>query len=156
MRNYPSDSPEAMAQLLTALMAADDRIDDAEVEALSMLDAYSRIGISPPAFADVLRDYFTTLDSAPDLERIAGRITDDRLRALLWDIMVGLAVADEDISTAETDFLQQIARLWWRGALPSQLSMPGGGQPRPALQSMTHALRERAGAARWPVPWNSR
>ena len=35
MQRYTENSPEAMAQLLTALMAADERIDDAEIEALS-------------------------------------------------------------------------------------------------------------------------
>jgi len=145
MQNYPTNSPEAMAQLLTALMAADDRIDDAEVEALGMLDAYSRIGIKPPAFADVLRDYFNDTDSGNGVERIGGRITDPRLRVLLWDMMVGLAAADEEVNAPEMDFLQRIAALWWKGALPSQLSMPGGRRSPALPQSIMHALERRPG-----------
>lgn len=152
MRNYPYDSPEAMAQLLTALMAADDRIDDGEIEALSRLDAYSRIGITPPAFAEVLRDYFTAPDSDRELERIAMRITDGRLRALLWDMMVGLAGADEGINTQETDFLRQIAVLWWHGALPSRRSASGSTWVSPPLKSTAHALEAGVVARRAPAP----
>lgn len=140
MQSYPTDSPEAMAQLLTALMAADERIDDAEVEALGMLDAYARIGITPPAFADVLRDYFTDMDAtAPDrVERIGASIIDSRARLALWEMMVGLAGADEDVNAAEAAFLERISALWWNGVLPPRLAVPGARSPA-ALQASVSA-----------------
>jgi uncharacterized tellurite resistance protein B-like protein len=147
MQNYPADSPEAMAQLLTALMAADDLIDDAEVEALGVLDAYARIGIAPQAFADVLRDYFTGIDAAAGrdeaVDRIARRITDRHARIMLWEVMVGLAGADDDLAPAETAFLERVAALWWDGALPARLAMPGT-RPVPALRHLRAAGPDRA------------
>ncbi|MCE2949710.1 MAG: TerB family tellurite resistance protein [Betaproteobacteria bacterium] len=147
MQNYPADSPEAMAQLLTALMAADDLIDDAEVEALGVLDAYARIGIAPQAFADVLRDYFTGIDAAAGrgdpVDRIAGRITDRDAQIMLWEVMVGLAGADDYLAPAETAFLERVAALWWDGALPARLSMPGA-RPLLALRRLPAAGLDRA------------
>ncbi|MBY0439402.1 MAG: TerB family tellurite resistance protein [Burkholderiales bacterium] len=141
MQSYPNDSPEAMAQLLTALMAADDRIDDAEVEALGMLDAYARIGITPPAFADVLRDYFTGVDAAAGIdrvERIGERITDSGTRVTLWEMMVGLAGADAEVNSAEAAFLERIAALWWNGVVPPRLPVPGSRSGQALPQSILH------------------
>ena len=128
MQDYPENSPEAMAQLLTALIAADDRIDDAEVEALGVLGAYARIGITPPRFAEVLRDYFSGRDTACALDRvdrIGGRITDPRAQSVIWEIMGRLATCDDEVGAAEIAFLERLAAAWWNGLLPARLAMPG-------------------------------
>lgn len=147
MKTYPENSPESMAQLLTALMAADERIDDAEVEALSILDAYARIGIRPPAFADVLRDYFAGTDAGCALDRvdrISARITDARARAVLWEVMAGLAGADDEVVDAERAFLARVASVWWDGVLPARLAMPGS----PELPSLPESLLQARGDGR--------
>ncbi|MBC7780012.1 MAG: TerB family tellurite resistance protein [Proteobacteria bacterium] len=133
MRPYVDNSPEAKARLLTALMAADDRIDDAEIEALGALDAYARLGISPAVFADVLRDYFVDLNAISaeaDLGMrinttaqapVVDAITEPDDRQQLWEMMVGLARADGDIVDAESAFLRVVAERWWVGKVPGDL-----------------------------------
>jgi uncharacterized tellurite resistance protein B-like protein len=154
MQPYREDSPEAMARLLTALMAIDERIDDAEIEALSALDAYARIGITPPQFANVLRAYFSHPQvAAPEAKGtvnlfavidhaqytpLIDAIVDPVLRARLWDILVGLARADDEINAREAALLRLVALRWWQGDVPTRLqraellvdvSKPGSGSP---------------------------
>lgn len=146
MQTYAENSPEAMAQLLTALMAADDRIDDAEVEALSILDAYARVGITPAGFADVLRDYFSGTDMVRALDRvdcIGSRITDPRAQAILWELMAGLANADQEVGSAEIDFLERLADAWWNASLSARLAAPGRTQGSAAPdRGMAHVRKE--------------
>jgi uncharacterized tellurite resistance protein B-like protein len=136
MRTYPNNSPEALARLLTALMASDDRIEDAQVESLGTLDTYSRLGITPTAFADVLRDYFADLKAAdhgpsidPSMDRaVIDCITDDDARMVAWELMVALAHADDELAEAESDFLDRVAQRWWHGQLPQRASpLPRAG-----------------------------
>ncbi len=151
MQSYTENSPEAMAQLLTALMAADDRIDDAEIEALGVLDAYARIGITPPRFADVLRDYFKDIDAShraiDRVDCIGACITAPGARVVLWEIMHGLASAGDDISPAEIAFVERVAAVWWNGSLPARLAMPGkarGYVPHdPLLRSLARSETQR-------------
>ena len=151
MQRYTENSPEAMAQLLTALMAADERIDDAEIEALSVLDTYARIGITPPLLADVLRDYFNDTDAShraiDRVDCIGACITAPGARAVLWEIMHGLAGAGDDIGPAEIAFVERVAAVWWSGSLPARLAMPGkarGYVPHdPLLRSLARGETQR-------------
>ncbi len=155
---YLNDSPEAMARLLTALMAIDERIDDAEVEALSKLDAYARLSITPPRFADVLRAYFAapstgapaaggSVNLAAPIDHsqytpLIDCITEPARRALLWDILVGLARADGELDDREAALLRLIALRWWQGEVPARLrriDVPLTARAMEAGQSALHA-----------------
>jgi len=158
MRAYDADSPETMARLLTALMAIDDRIEDAEIEALTTLDVCRRIGISSSGFAEVLRAYFADLQAtglpdgaggsnrrrlheSPVYVQVIDAVTDETARMLLWEIMVGLARADGDICANEAAFLSLVAQRWWLGQVPSRLQRPA------SLRAETPQRRPAAGRA---------
>jgi uncharacterized tellurite resistance protein B-like protein len=137
MRNYANNSPEAMACVLTALMAVDERIEDAEIEALATLDACRRIGISPAGFADVLRAYFRDLEAdgqgrsmgvglmplseSAVYTTVVDAVTDPKSRMTLWELMIGLANADGELCPAEYGLLTLVAARWWSGDLPARL-----------------------------------
>lgn len=167
MREYPTNSPETMARLLTALMAADGRIEDTQIEALSTLDAYNRIGIKPTRFADVLRDYFIDLSAKSNagtdfagghgdptteaglFERLVECITEPCPRTITWDLMIGLALADDEIAPSEFAFLGRVAQHWWPGAVPSRLdSLQPESQGAASLgTSMARAVPAMASAS---------
>lgn len=124
MKDYPRNSPQAMARAVIMMMVADARIRDHEIEALKRIGAFDLLGISEDGFADVLRDYFADVrqDSA-DEDRIAlidrGRmdevidsIDDPGMRRTACQIMLIVAKSDGHVSEGESTVFRYVLEHW--------------------------------------------
>ncbi|POZ61847.1 TerB family tellurite resistance protein [Chromobacterium alticapitis] len=124
MRNYPSNSPEAIARLLAMFMITDGNMDPRELELLEKLHVYHLINLPRKQFAQVLRDYCDDLSDEAredgsihllDRERVDGllaEITDHRKRRLACVLAMDIAKSDGTISDSEMALLSHMMKTW--------------------------------------------
>lgn len=124
MKDYPKNSPQAMARAVIMMMVADTRIRDREIEALKRIGAFELLGMTEQAFADVLRDYFGDLQqhrvdddriALIDRERIdqvVDCIDDPALRRAACQIMLIVAKADGKVSAGESAVFRYVLERW--------------------------------------------
>lgn len=124
MRSYPRNSPQAMARIVTIMMACDTTIDDREIERLSTLRVYEQLGISSQDFALVLRDYFRDLQDEhhnrersnhavpPHLLQALEAVTDPDKQHLLADLLLKMAHADGELVKPESRLLRAMLAAW--------------------------------------------
>ena len=70
MRQYPSDSPEALTRIVALALMADGIIDPSELRLLKDQEILSRLGLDPDSFDRVFYEFCTdmlTRRSAPRL-----------------------------------------------------------------------------------------
>jgi hypothetical protein len=134
MRNYPTDSPEAMARLLTLALVADGSVHRDELDLLEREDLLGRIGIDQDGFDAVYYQFHE------DMLACARRLSDGRLvldaqtvAELLGDIsrpalqmqMVrcihDISHSDGVLTGGETELLGQAMKRWG-----VDLFQPGG------------------------------
>ncbi len=61
MKSYPTNSPEAMARIITMMIVTDGHIDQREIDLMDQMDAYHLLGLDRKAFMTVARDYCSEL-----------------------------------------------------------------------------------------------
>lgn len=61
MRNYPSDSPQAMARIVALALMADGSIDRSELNLLERQEVLRRIGLSHEQFDTISYEFFEDL-----------------------------------------------------------------------------------------------
>ena len=64
MKDYPKNSPEAVARVVAMMMITDSSLDDRELGIMEELRIYDIIGISRSGFSRVVQDYCTDLMGA--------------------------------------------------------------------------------------------
>jgi uncharacterized tellurite resistance protein B-like protein len=114
MRNYPANSPEAMARIVIAILLADGSLDVSEIERVDRRHLRDTIGISEADFERVLHEYCDDLDATGEcsggLQRkldldvfalLLSQITDDAIRLRLTSFIIDLISADGDICPHE-------------------------------------------------------
>ena len=125
MRNYPTNSPEAMARIVTCALLADGAIDVSEFEALEQQKIVGQIGLDQAAFDRVVHEFcedlmtcaYRTMSGRLDLdpesiELLLGDIENPALRARTLWMMFGLVNADGSVTSDEARLLSQAARVW--------------------------------------------
>ena len=123
MRNYPRNSPEAMARIIALILLADGDLDDGEVEMLDDLGVYDRLGVSRKTFIRVVQEYFEDLlhDDTGDrirlldakrLDVVLDGVDDDKKRVDLAAMMLSLISADGNMNDAELATLRHVLAHW--------------------------------------------
>jgi len=124
LRNYPRNSPEAIARVVVMMMVTDTTVDAREIEALRRLDAFERIGLSRPAFMRVARDYCSDLvqmigdrDAMPLvddalIDAVIAPVDEPQLRTMVCSLLVGVVAADGELAGAELAVLERVLKRW--------------------------------------------
>lgn len=79
-----TDSPEALARVVTLLIVADTRLDPRELDMLDQIDAFTRLGLGRAAFMQVARDFCDEIG--------------DRMAQRPWLTLSGLALVEEELA----------------------------------------------------------
>jgi len=125
MKNYPTNSPEALARLLAMFMIADGNMDPREIESLDLLHAYDVLGISRKKFMQVLVDYCNDITDEADpqsgtihlisrerIDTLLEDITDRHKRVLACALVLDLCKSDDTISDQEMAVLRYMMERW--------------------------------------------
>ncbi|MDN0073592.1 hypothetical protein QU481_01625 [Crenobacter sp. SG2303] len=125
MKNYPPNSPEALARLLAMFMIADGNMDPREIESLDLLHVYDVLGISRKKFMQVLVDYCNDISDEADpesgtihlinrerIDTLLEDVTDRHKRILTCALAIDLCKSHEDISEQEMAILRYMMERW--------------------------------------------
>lgn len=124
MRDYPPNSPEAIARLLTMFMLGDGEAHDHEFDVLDQLHVYDLVGIGRKQFIDVFRTYCNDISDDADqdgaihlidrqrVDRLLEDVTERHLRVLVCALAIDLCKADEAMGDGEVALLQHMMRSW--------------------------------------------
>jgi tellurite resistance protein len=125
MRNYLSNSPEAMARLIAMFMITDGDIDPRRIDVLEKIHAYDLLGIDRKRFTQVLRNYCDDIsDEADEDDGVIHLMDRTRIDAMLDDVAdrgkqlitcalaMHVAKSDGDISEVEITLLRHMMRSW--------------------------------------------
>ncbi len=115
---------EALARAVVLALAADDAIDERELELLSRLDAWRRLGVPEPAFRRLADDMKEALDgrlrdkawlSLSDtqlLDDVLARVRNPADRLLVCRLVAGVITADGAVSPAERLVYEHMLMRW--------------------------------------------
>ena len=57
MRNYPTDSPQAVARILATVLVADGNVSKAELDVIEQVGAYEQVGLERNVMQTVLQTF---------------------------------------------------------------------------------------------------
>jgi hypothetical protein len=118
------NSPQAQARALAMVLAADDSIDERELEVLDRLDAFARIGVPRAAFVAAaelerarLRGRFAdkpwlSLDDSQVLDEALAGVEDPAARLLVCRLAAGVMTADGCVREAERLVYDHMLMRW--------------------------------------------
>ncbi len=146
MRNYPTDSPQAMARILALAMIVDGGLDRSELEIISRHQMLTKLGLDEAEFNTILHHVCEDmlqclhnprygqieLDYAA-LDGIFAEIQDQELRLLLLRWMVAIVDADQRISEGEAIFMSRALSCWIDDALSAESAYSATRLYRPSL-----------------------
>lgn len=125
MRNYPQNSPQAAARILTLTMLADGHVSQSELDTLDRVDASSALGLPQQQLHEVVHavceDLVTQSNGAwcsafqlepQTLTSLLAEVDDPRLRQKIWDLCVSIAQADGHMAEGESQVLRQVLKQW--------------------------------------------
>lgn len=125
MRQYPANSPEALARIVAIAMMADGAIDASELKSLERHDIIGRIGLEPENFDRVFYEYYADLStSAHRLPSGQFELDDSTISLLLDEIrdpdlqkkalrsMLDVVNADRCLTGSEASLIAQALRQW--------------------------------------------
>ena len=124
MKNYPTNSPEALARILAMFMITDGEMEAREIESMESLNVYEIIGLSRKRFIEVLAmycDYVSDeaendgtihLLSPQRVNEVLDVITDRSKRLLCCAIALDICKADSAISDPEMLLLRHMMQHW--------------------------------------------
>lgn len=141
MRSYPRNSPEAAARIVALVLISDGHVCRSEVDALHRLELERELGLSPGAFAQVVRtlcedllmgahsggSMMCSVDEAT-LASLLAEVDDPVLQTQVLRLASAAAEADTHLADAEA-MLVAAACLQWRIGDPRQVV-----RGEPALQ----------------------
>jgi len=125
MRQYATNSPEAMARILALSMLVDGCLDKSELNVMMRFGVLERLGMSEADFDDIVHllceDMLQCvpgiahgqieLDEA-SIDSILLEIQDSRLRKILLKIMLAVVYADQQLSVGEAVLVSRAMQVW--------------------------------------------
>ena len=125
MRRYPTNSPEARARIIVAVLMADGSLDVSEIDQMDRKHISEMIGISNDAFEQVLHDYcddiLMTGQRSESFERrlsldvfsiLLSEVTDSVAQLRLTSVIIDLISADGDICPHELSMAGRAMASW--------------------------------------------
>ncbi len=125
MRNYPTNSPEAAARIVSTVALSDGRLCSRELNLLDRFGKAGVLGLSPERLHAVLRDYcqdmqlYAAYDWAEagqhvpeSLGSLLAEVQDPALRTRLLQLCAAVAGADAHCSDAERHVIDAARRRW--------------------------------------------
>ena len=125
MRQYPANSPEALARIVAIAMMADGAIDASELKSLDRHDIVNRIGLDQARFDKVFYEYCADLSiSAHRLPSGQFELDDSTIGLLLNEIgdpqlqkktvraILDIVNADSCLTGSEASLVAQALRQW--------------------------------------------
>lgn len=124
MKNYPTNSPEALARILAMFMITDGEMEAREIESMESLNVYEIIGLSRKRFIEVLAKYCDDVSDEAEndgtihllspqrVNEVLDVITDRSKRLLCCAIALDICKADSAISDPEMLLLRHMMHYW--------------------------------------------
>ena len=124
MKNYPMNSPEAIARILAMFMITDGEMATREIESMESLNVYEIIGLSRKRFIEVLAKYCDDISddaendgtihllSTQRVNEVLDVVTDRSKRLLCCAIALDICKADSAISDPEMLLLRHMMQHW--------------------------------------------
>lgn len=124
MRDYPVNSPEAMARILAMFIISDGVMDERELDTIEELSLFELIGIERKRFLEVLMRYCDDISAEADdnglihlidperVDYLFDQITDYQKRVLICALALDLCKADDTISQPEMALLRHMMKRW--------------------------------------------
>ncbi|GHD70274.1 hypothetical protein ACFSQE_17110 [Vogesella fluminis] len=124
MKNYPTNSPEALARILAMFMITDGEMEAHEIESMESLNVYEIIGLSRKRFIEVLTKYCDDISDEAEndgtihllspqrVNEVLDVITDRSKRLLCCAIALDICKADSAISDPEMLLLRHMMQHW--------------------------------------------
>jgi hypothetical protein len=124
MKDYPRNSPEAVARVVAMMMITDSSLDDRELGIMEELRIYDIIGISRSGFSQVVQDYCTDLIGTSGknghirlidkdrIDRIVDLIDDKKTRVQTCGMLLNIAKADGRLHETELAVFKYILDRW--------------------------------------------
>lgn len=129
MRQYQTDSPEAMARIIALSMLVDGGLDKTELDVINRYEVLEHIGMSDTTFNNIVQELCEDmLQSMPGyhlgrielddelaeqcIDDMLAEIQDPRQRQFLLDVMLAVVDADHYLSEGETILLSRAMQCW--------------------------------------------
>ena len=124
MKNYPHNSPEAMARIVVMCMLADSDIDPSELDSLEGVQLYGVLGLGRAEFLQLFRDHMATLaDESGHSGRVRmldparinhalSEVTERNLRITTLATALNICKADHALNDAELALFRHIMQEW--------------------------------------------
>lgn len=125
MRQYPENSPQAMARVVSMAMLADGAIDMSEIESLKRHSVIDKLGLSPEAFDRVVHEFcddmlvYASRDSAGNMtidsdtiKQMLDDIESEELRRKTLRAILDIVNADGELAGYEGFLVSQALKHW--------------------------------------------
>ena len=125
MRRYPTNSPEARARIVVAVLMADGNLDVSEIDQMARKHLTEMIGVSGDVFEQVLHDYcddiLMTGQRSESFERklsldvfslLLAEVTDSFMQLRLTAVILDLISVDGDLCPHELSMVGRLMASW--------------------------------------------
>ena len=124
MRQYLTNSPEAVSRLVAMAIITDAEVDDRELDALDRINFYGSVGINKWAFGDVLADFCDDLARSADrrgyirlldqrcIDQLLAEVDDPVLRLTTVALITNILRSDGRVEVQEAAFLNYVLERW--------------------------------------------
>lgn len=124
MKNYPSNSPEAIARILAMFMITDGNMDAHEIESMETLNVYEILGLSRKKFIEVVTKYCDDISDEAEndgtihllsrqrVNDVLDTITERNKQLLCCALALDICKSDSTISDPEMLLLRHMMQHW--------------------------------------------
>lgn len=125
MRTYPTDSPQAVARILSLILMADGNVSKAELDVIEKVGGFEQVGLERDMMETVLQNFCEDLQQAQDahwsnacqmdagtLDDLLADIKDPALRLTVLRLCISVAAADDLVADGELFVIVSAAAQW--------------------------------------------
>ena len=125
MRQYPSDSPEALTRIVALALMADGIIDPSELRLLKDQEILSRLGLDPDSFDRVFYEFCTDMLNTAQrtssgqlqldgkgIKRLLDEVTDPALQKSMLRTIMDITHADQQLAGSEAVLITEALKCW--------------------------------------------
>ena len=125
MRQYPSDSPEALTRIVALALMADGIIDPSELRLLKDQEVLSRLGLDPDSFDRVFYEFCTDMLNTAQrtssgqlqldgkgIKRLLDEVTDPALQKSMLRTIMDITHADQQLAGSEAVLITEALKCW--------------------------------------------
>ncbi len=125
MRQYPSDSPEALTRIVALALMADGIIDPSELRLLKDQEILSRLGLDPDSFDRVFYEFCTDMLNTAQrtssgqlqldgkgIKRLLDEVTDPALQKTMLRTIMDITHADQQLAGSEAVLITEALKCW--------------------------------------------